>query len=70
MTDIDGDDAVDIDVDDVVIQPRCVFCGHEHYVLAVIAISYANASCGRCGRVPPIFLDENAYRARLQEVYG
>lgn len=54
----------------VVLQPRCVFCGSEHYALGVIAISNAEAGCHRCGRVPPIFTSEADYRARLREVRG
>lgn len=55
------------DPDDVVYQPRCIYCKGEHYALGVPAISHGDAGCYRCGRVPPVFTSETAYRAALRE---
>jgi hypothetical protein len=46
----------------VVMQPRCLYCGAEHYGPAVADISHGRAGCGRCGRIPPTFTSEDAYR--------
>lgn len=51
-------------------QTRCVYCGTEHYALAVVAISYGHAKCGRCGRTPPVYTDREQYRRALREARG
>lgn len=50
-----------------VYQPRCVFCGLEHYVLNVPSVSNGASGCHNCGRVPPVFYDQTAYYAALRE---
>lgn len=54
----------------VVWQPRCVFCGCEHYIMAINAISHGHAPCHRCGRTPPVYTDLAKYRAALKAVRG
>lgn len=52
----------------VVYQPRCVFCGCEHYVMNVAAISHGEAGCGRCGKVPPVYTRIRDYQAAMRTV--
>lgn len=63
---VDGED-VEQDGRGPVYQPRCVFCGLEHYVLNVISVSNGASGCHNCGRVPPVFYDQAAYYAALRE---
>lgn len=51
----------------VIWQPRCIFCGLEHYIIATLAISRGEAACHNCGRVPPVFHDRDEYLARLAQ---
>jgi hypothetical protein len=51
---------------DVVVQPRCVHCGMEHYALAVWAISHGHGACHNCGFTPPVFTNPQEYRDALR----
>lgn len=53
-----------------VIQTRCVYCGGEHYALAVIAVSHGHAACHNCGRTPGVFTDLDAYRVAVRRAQG
>lgn len=46
-------------------QPRCVFCGREHYMPAVPAISHGQHPCCWCGLVPPVFGTRELYQRAL-----
>lgn len=50
----------------VVMQPRCVFCAREHYVLGVHAISHGHGACHNCGRTPPVYTSIERYRDALR----
>jgi hypothetical protein len=51
----------------VVMQPRCVHCLKEQYVLAVMDVSHGNTGCTWCGRIAPVFYADEDYRAVLKE---
>ncbi len=52
----------------VVMQARCLYCGAEHYAPMVSVISLGEAGCEACGRIPPVFHDDAAYRLARREV--
>ncbi len=54
------------EVENIVMQPRCVFCKHEHPIAAVYAMSHGNAACHNCGRTPPVYRDVELYRKALK----
>lgn len=49
-----------------VMQVRCIHCKREQYALAVWLISHGLLGCSWCGELPPVFTDENHYRAALR----
>ncbi len=66
MTD---DQARDPDDEDLVWQPRCPNCLHEHYVLNVVSISAGLVPCGNCGQRRS-FNTEEEYREALRATYA
>jgi hypothetical protein len=53
--------------EDLVMQPRCIFCKREQYMPAVYSISHGEHPCCWCGCTPPVFRDEAAYREALRD---
>lgn len=49
----------------VVMQPRCVHCLREQYVLAILVVSHGYGGCVWCGHIPPVFTDEEQYKQAL-----
>lgn len=61
------DDQLD-DGEDVVMQPRCVYCDTEHHAPRVMVISLGVAPCAGCGQIPPVFRSSHDYYAALRKV--
>lgn len=49
----------------VVMQPRCIFCKLEHYILNVPYVSRGTSCCHNCGKVPPVFNTLDEYHGAL-----
>lgn len=54
-----------VDARDPVMQPRCVYCKREQWVIIVASVSLGEIGCAFCGRIPPVFTSHDQYCAAL-----
>ncbi len=50
------------DGDETYLQPRCVHCKREHYVMSVVGVSTGEIGCSWCGRLSPRFTSWREWR--------
>jgi hypothetical protein len=62
-SDVDDDEWHEHDADEPYLQPRCVHCKREHYVMSIVGVSTGRLGCSWCGRLSPRFTSWREWRA-------